>query len=906
MAEGCLELHPSLWQIPRSYVCPLSLELMVDPVMVDPEGGQGGNTYERERIATWFRQGHKTDPLTNLRLKSTKLTENLAVRGAILEFKDKNVELAAAIEDLARKLHLAQAVAESAAQAPSASVPFRFMDRITNSIMKQPVSARDGFVYEQRVLLAHFRDCAYQGKQLTSPVTKEPMEAGYDPETALAAEIKTFLDRTFGSMQDMPALVNHGSVLDLSILFSALDGLKDVLVETLGAWTPPHLVVFGGESVGKSSVLQRLSLLPFFPTNNTRCTRMPIRVEVRRAATHSPATLSVWDVRTKSYVGEPQLISLETSDQEINTKMMSVLETHGGGARVSMDFELHIRATSTILPPMNLVDLPGIIESDPELKNQTETLFARYVTEPDSKDIFLAVVPAVGVGPANWTATRLVLQHQLMDRTIGVITNCDRIQEDEVGLLRTWLTGSGTDGLLLLEPHGYVAVANVKRISERRPDESYAEWMRRKAQRELQTFADLNMSDCVNANSVSIQALMERINSVYSWHVIHSWLPSTASRLLQIWSDCCEELLQLGLPRASGMLEAAALAQFTEAATAEAKRRLDFLVGRAKALFWASSAKPMKDYLEKEFERLAQVPLELVGVSRYLQDSVTSMCRNLPVTAVQEEWLEQAMFALESPVTLEPFQLQRLPRFVNKLRRNLEENKPELDTATFSKNIRHFLDKVFCPSSSTTMTIKVDEAGHAKLFFDTEKIVGVCLHQLAASFKALETNSELEARVIIPALVEQEQETCHQSRQRVYDRMGRSANALQMLIETHWSSTHPEGVSDSTVPNLLDAKAEVLAAWWPDIAPGKGSATLHGNRQSDNSFEEAACNWVVSAMGKARRTAAAAAAAAKAKAKAKEANAKAKAEAAVAAAAAKAKAFANFSFRVSLPPEEGH
>ena len=48
-------------------------------------------------------------------------------------------------------------------------------------------------------------------------------------------------------------------------------------------------MVFGAESVGKSSLLQRLSLLPFFPTDKSRCTRMPVRLEIRRTATPHPA-----------------------------------------------------------------------------------------------------------------------------------------------------------------------------------------------------------------------------------------------------------------------------------------------------------------------------------------------------------------------------------------------------------------------------------------------------------------------------------------------------------------------------------------------------------------------------------------------------------------------------------------
>lgn len=65
-------------QIPVHFACPISMELMQDPVMVAT-----GHTYDRSSITRWLAQGNKTCPLTSLRLRHFELTPNFALRAAI-------------------------------------------------------------------------------------------------------------------------------------------------------------------------------------------------------------------------------------------------------------------------------------------------------------------------------------------------------------------------------------------------------------------------------------------------------------------------------------------------------------------------------------------------------------------------------------------------------------------------------------------------------------------------------------------------------------------------------------------------------------------------------------------------------------------------------------------------------
>jgi hypothetical protein len=66
--------------IPNSFYCPITMELMKDPVMASD-----GHVYERSAIEEWFQQ-HDTSPLTNLKIKNTELIPCHPIRSAIDEF----------------------------------------------------------------------------------------------------------------------------------------------------------------------------------------------------------------------------------------------------------------------------------------------------------------------------------------------------------------------------------------------------------------------------------------------------------------------------------------------------------------------------------------------------------------------------------------------------------------------------------------------------------------------------------------------------------------------------------------------------------------------------------------------------------------------------------------------------
>mmetsp|Transcript_22314 Transcript_22314/g.26847 ORF Transcript_22314/g.26847 Transcript_22314/m.26847 type:complete len:530 (+) Transcript_22314:256-1845(+) len=66
---------------PAVFCCPISFELMHDPVVVAT-----GHTYDREFIQKWLETGHRTCPVTGVRLRHNELMPNFALRNAIRDW----------------------------------------------------------------------------------------------------------------------------------------------------------------------------------------------------------------------------------------------------------------------------------------------------------------------------------------------------------------------------------------------------------------------------------------------------------------------------------------------------------------------------------------------------------------------------------------------------------------------------------------------------------------------------------------------------------------------------------------------------------------------------------------------------------------------------------------------------
>jgi hypothetical protein len=76
-------------EIPDEFICPLTLELMHDPVMT-----RYGNSYERSAILKWVGCGNAHCPLTRRPLHLSDIVTNHQLRSKICQFqRDNNLDI---------------------------------------------------------------------------------------------------------------------------------------------------------------------------------------------------------------------------------------------------------------------------------------------------------------------------------------------------------------------------------------------------------------------------------------------------------------------------------------------------------------------------------------------------------------------------------------------------------------------------------------------------------------------------------------------------------------------------------------------------------------------------------------------------------------------------------------------
>jgi len=74
---------PGPAEVPENLCCPISMELMTQPVLA-----ADGFTYDRHAIEAWLARGKTTSPTTGAKLAHTHLTPNHLVKSMIAEYQE--------------------------------------------------------------------------------------------------------------------------------------------------------------------------------------------------------------------------------------------------------------------------------------------------------------------------------------------------------------------------------------------------------------------------------------------------------------------------------------------------------------------------------------------------------------------------------------------------------------------------------------------------------------------------------------------------------------------------------------------------------------------------------------------------------------------------------------------------
>ncbi|KAK7306492.1 hypothetical protein VNO77_44437 [Canavalia gladiata] len=75
------EIGETFLTVPKDFCCPISLDMMRDPVIIST-----GQTYDRSSISRWMEEGHTTCPKTGQMLAHKRLVANRALRNLIVQW----------------------------------------------------------------------------------------------------------------------------------------------------------------------------------------------------------------------------------------------------------------------------------------------------------------------------------------------------------------------------------------------------------------------------------------------------------------------------------------------------------------------------------------------------------------------------------------------------------------------------------------------------------------------------------------------------------------------------------------------------------------------------------------------------------------------------------------------------
>eukprot|EP00198_Chlamydomonas_reinhardtii_P011594 XP_001700931.1 dynamin-related GTPase [Chlamydomonas reinhardtii] len=212
----------------------------------------------------------------------------------------------------------------------------------------------------------------------------------------------------------------------------------------------PTIVVVGGQSSGKSSVLEAVVGRDFLPRGTGIVTRRPLVLQLVK--TDDPNAV---DYGEFAHAPGRKFTNFDDITTEIEDETTRHLQRQGGTKVVSPD-PIYLTVYSVNVPNLTLVDMPGLtkvpIDGQPASIVQELDDMARQYVKSDNA-IILAVTPA-NADLATSDALRMARDVDPSgDRTIGVLTKVD-------------IMDRGTDcrdvllGKTLKLKHGWVAVVN--------------------------------------------------------------------------------------------------------------------------------------------------------------------------------------------------------------------------------------------------------------------------------------------------------------------------------------------------------------------------------------------------------------------------------------------------------------
>jgi GTP-binding protein EngB required for normal cell division len=309
--------------------------------------------------------------------------------------------------------------------------------------------------------------------------------------------------------------------------------IKDLFGDKHVDYKLPSIICVGGESSGKSSVLENITKCRLFPRNISMCTKCPIHVIINDGS----GKLSVTILGKKIICKNDAEIYNEV---EKYFKYLSDDSVH--------EEEITINISCKGLPHLEFYDLPGLRTYPPEAAEKTVSLTKKYLNKKNS--IIICTVPASTTRLTTCQAIALINDMKLQDSSIVALTMCDRVGPDEVEeLIIDRIMGKSKE-ITDLKYAGYVGVinrSNKDRISLDDVGKVEVDWLTKNvlsvASKELD-FNELSMNKL--KDHLSIHNLIKNTDNLYNRYIDEKWVPNVHEKIKKEISDVENMIESLG------------------------------------------------------------------------------------------------------------------------------------------------------------------------------------------------------------------------------------------------------------------------------------------------------------------------------------------------------------------------
>lgn len=312
----------------------------------------------------------------------------------------------------------------------------------------------------------------------------------------------------------------------------------------------PQLIVCGKQSCGKSSVLEAISQVRF-PAADTACTRFATELVLRKANSSSmdvklipaPNRKDMEQSIIAGFQTPKELIDAQNLEEIIKSaeRHIDELDDNPEGECAFSQDRLQAIVYGPDLPPLTLVDLPGLIktrERGTENLAVVEKIVKSYMS--DESSIILAVITADD-DIANQGILELARSYDPTgSRTLGIFTKPDKTEAGSPAEENAILCAQNEKYHLALGWH----VLKNRQGHAHRNDTSEE---RDAAEEE---FFRTSRWSAVPENSRGIKALRQRLSDVL-FRSITSNLPALVASIQQKITTCEDNLQRLGKPKST-------------------------------------------------------------------------------------------------------------------------------------------------------------------------------------------------------------------------------------------------------------------------------------------------------------------------------------------------------------------